>query len=353
MRSVFARHSSYSQELRGAWYAGFVWGAFTVLAVAAAIYCIAPAQAQVTLAPKVIFSIEAGDVVVGQPLPAALQESLTLLPRRMAVELWGLDAYHVDEQVQWIAQQTGRSSARDRWLIVLKTGGKFSMTQATREGKTIWVAKDYAEVAGWQDIIDRLERVSGLGYEVGLDGESTFVSWASCPDRFRPFMSVRLRDGRTVRQHIAELPGLWVYPGTWSRYTKGHAALWSQSWAPYATNAEHWPVRMSDEMWAQRNLGLAGDLPATSLRAYFNAQGKTINNPAPLIYLIRSMEKPDLNWGADPEAWREMCGAYPSDVYRLYPMRDNAVALARLLAAEYDGWQPPPPAVIQMTEVAP
>lgn len=341
-------------ELRNGRRVAFALWVLSALGVAALAYvCIPPAQAQTAFAPEVIYSIEAGDVVVGQPLPAALQEALVLLPKRMRVELWGLDAYHVDEQVQWIAQQTGRSAARDRWLIVLKTGGRFTMVQTTRDGKTIWVAKDYAEVAGWQDIVDRLERVSGLGYAVGLDGESTFVSWASCPDKFKPFMSTRLRDGRTVRQHIAELPGLWVYPGTWSRYTKGHAALWSQSWAPYATDAERWPVRMSDEMWAQRNLGLAGDLPATSLRAYFNAQGKTINAEAPLFYMIKNPSRPDLTWGAYPREWRSIGGLYWSDVQRYYPMRHNAVELAQEFAAYYDGWQPPPPPVLQMTEVAP
>lgn len=293
---------------------------------------------------EIIFSLEVGDVVPGEPLPSELLEALLLIPKGMRIQIWGLDAYRVNETVAWLSRCTGRSAAPSMWPIVLKTGGKFKMIKVIREGKSIWVAESTADPSGWQDICDRLEQVASRGYQVGLDGESTITSAATCPERWTPFMGVALRDGRTVRQHIESLPELWVYPGSWMKSNKGFAQYWSRSFAPLSN------VRVTDEMFAQE-LQPESEMPGRSLRSIYAAWGQVIRPPLPIVYLIESGLHSDLNWGWRPSQWKEACALYPADTYLLYPMRHNCVEMARLLAAEYDGWQAPP--AIQMTEVSP
>lgn len=314
-------------------------------------YWACTARAQVAAVDEVIVALEIGDVTPGKPLPADLQEALVLLPKRMRVQVWGVEASRVDETIGWVAQQTGRSAEPSRWPVVLKTGGKFAMTQVVRDGKTISVAKSTADPAGWQDICDRLEYVSARGYPVGIDGESTFTSAKTCPDKFTPFMGVALSDKRTVRQHLESLPELWVYPSGWNATSKGLSQQWCRTLAPLPN------VRMVDEFYPQEQLPSA-ERVSTSLRQWFADSGVTIQPPVPLLYTIQASAPvpgygTDFRWGWEPRQWRMACAAYPSDTKLIYPMRHNCVEMSRLLAAYYDDWQPPRPPAIPMTEVAP
>ena len=349
---TYARRPTRGERINAGRVAAALWLLSGVAIGAMLGFSASKAYGQTTLAPEVIYSIEIGDVTPGKPLPADLQEALTLLPKRMRVQVWGLDAYRVDETIGWVAQQTGRSAEPARWPVVLKTGGKFATKTITRDGKTISVAASTADPAGWQDICDRLEYVSARGYLVGLDGESTFTSPKSCPDRWTPPLGVVLSDKRTVRAHLESLPELWVYPSGWNATSKGLSQQWCRTLAPLPN------VRMVDEFYPQEQLP-AAERVSTSLRQWFADNGNiTIQPTVPLFYFIQA-DAPvpgygtDFRWGWEPRQWRMACAAYPSDIKIAYPMRHKCVEMAREFAAYYDGWQPPRPPAIPMTEVAP